>query len=222
MSTAPYYVSILFITITIVTVLWFYLASKSTNFLVIAGIWITLLTALGLNKVFLDTEFPPKLFLAFAPTLVAMLVLFNTKKGKIFIDQINLETITYLSVIRIPVEIVLALLYHFGLISIWQTFEGSNWDILSGISAPIVAYLVFRKKSLGKKGLLIWNFVCLGLLLNVVITSVLAIPGPMQQISFDQPNIGILYYPFCLLPGVVVPIVLLSHFTAIRQLLIKQ
>jgi hypothetical protein len=41
---------------------------------------------------------------------------------------------------------------------------------------------------------------------------------PFQQFAFDQPNIAVLYFPFIWLPSCVVPLVLLSHLAAIRQL----
>ncbi len=45
-----------------------------------------------------------------------------------------------------------------------MTFEGRNWDTLSGLSAPLVYYAVFRWKKLGRTALLGWNIPCLGLL----------------------------------------------------------
>jgi hypothetical protein len=65
----------------------------------------------------------------------------------------------------------------------------------------------------------VWNFICLGLLLNIVINAILAAPFPFQQFAFDQPNRGVLYFPFIWLPGFIVPAVLLSHLVNIRQLL---
>ena len=115
-------------------------------------------------------------------------------------------------------RIVLALLFHQGLISVYMTFEGTNFDLFSGLTAPIVAFIAFRANTTNKKLLLWWNIICLLLLLNVVITAAFAIPSPFQKISLDQPNIAILYFPFNLLPSVIVPIVLFGHFVAIRQL----
>ncbi|HLL95226.1 MAG TPA: hypothetical protein VK404_09645, partial [Spirosoma sp.] len=46
----------------------------------------------------------------------------------------------------------------------------------------------------------------------------LAAPTPFQQIAFEQPNIGILYFPFVWLPSVVVPLVLMAHVSAFWQL----
>jgi hypothetical protein len=98
-----------------------------------------------------------------------------------------------------------------------MTFEGTNFDLFSGITAPIVAYLEFRTTT-NKRLLFAWNILCLLLLLNVVITAVFALPSPFQKLAFEQPNIAVLYFPFNLLPTVVVPTVLLGHLVAIRQL----
>jgi len=67
--------------------------------------------------------------------------------------------------------------------------------------------------------LLVWNFICLCLLLNIVINAILAAPFPFQQFAFDQPNIAVLYFPFTWLPFFIVMIVLYSHLAAIRQLI---
>lgn len=223
MENLPSYISILFIVITIITVIWFYMATKSKTFLGLISLWIALQTYLSSSGFYHDYEsIPPKIFLTFGPTFLLMIGMFATSKGRAFIKNINLRTVTYMSVIRIFVEIVLALLFHEGVISIWQTFEGSNWDILSGITAPLFAYMVFDKKAWSKKILLIWNIVCLLLLLNVVITSILAFPSPVQQIAFDQANIAVSYFPFALLPAVVVPIVIFSHLASIWRLSKKE
>jgi len=217
----PTYVSFLFGITTLVTVIWFYFAAnKSTTFLIIVGLWTALISALALNGFFLETHStPPNFFVGIFPTFVAIAALFFTKRGRQFIDNINLKTLTYMHVVRVPVEIGLVLLFNCGVISVYQTFEGVNFDILSGLTAPIIAYLYFTKGTIGKTGLLIWNFVCLGLLFTIIIVSVLASPLPFQQIAFDQPNIGILYFPFNLLPMVLVPIVMLGHFVSIRRLI---
>lgn len=72
---------------------------------------------------------------------------------------------------------------------------------------------------LGTKALLVWNIICLSLLLNVVVNALLSVPSPVQRFAFEQPNVAIWYFPFVWLPGCVVPLVLLAHVAAIRQLL---
>ena len=119
---------------------------------------------------------------------------------------------------RVPVELVLLGLFLYRAVPQLMTFEGRNWDILSGLSAPLLYYLVFRSRRLGPKALMLWNIGCLGLLLNVVLIALLSVPSPIQRLAFEQPNVAVLHFPFVWLPGCVVPVVLLAHVAAIRQL----
>jgi hypothetical protein len=100
-----------------------------------------------------------------------------------------------------------------------MTFEGRNIDIISGLSAPFVYYFGFKKDKLPSAVILGWNLLCLAILLFTVINAILSAPTPLQQWAFDQPMVAILYFPFVWLPGIVVPLVILSHLSAIRQLL---
>jgi hypothetical protein len=100
-----------------------------------------------------------------------------------------------------------------------MTFEGHNFDILSGLTAPFIYYSVFVQKKLSNRYLLIWNILCLVLLLNIFITAVLAAPFRFQQLAFQQPNIAILYFPFAWLPSCIVPVVLFSHLASVRLIL---
>ena len=220
METLPTYISLLFGLTVIGTIIWFYLATKSKTFLLVAIGWTLLQTALGLNGIYQNTQaMPPRLMLfGIFPALIFIAVTFLTAKGRQFIDNINLQTLTYFHSIRIPVEIVLTLLFHQGVVSVYMTFEGTNFDLFSGITSPIVGYLAFRTTNENRKLLLWWNIICLLLLLNVVVTAIFAFPSPFQKLAFDQPNIAVLYFPFNLLPTVVVPTVLFGHLTAIRRL----
>ena len=116
---------------------------------------------------------------------------------------------------------VLFYVYLDGLIPVLMTFQGYNFDIVSGITAPLVYYLVFIKKSISNKGLLAWNFIGLALLINILAIAVLSAPTPFQKLAFEQPNLGVMYFPFVWLPAVIVPIVLFSHLMAIKKLMIS-
>jgi hypothetical protein len=156
------------------------------------------------------------------PAILLLVILFTTKKGRLFIDSLPLEKLTYLHVIRIPVEMVLYWLFLSKAIPELMTFEGRNFDIVAGITAPIVAYFGFTKAKLGRQTILIWNIICLALLLNIVMNAFLSAPSPLQQFAFEQPNIAILNFPFSWLPTFVVPVVLFAHLVSIRQLLKKE
>jgi hypothetical protein len=125
---------------------------------------------------------------------------------------------TYLSTIRIPVEITLWWLFLYNQVPVEMTFEGRNFDILAGITAPLIAYFVFTKRKWSKKIALIWNVICLLLLLNIVALAFLSLPTPFQQLALENPNWGILYFPYLWLASFVAPAVLFSHLVSIYQL----
>ena len=192
--------------------------------LIFSSVWIILQSVLSLNGVFYSNTnaLPPRIVLfGILPMLLLIVILFNTRKGKQFIGSLPLFHITFINCVRIPVEIVLYWLFIHQLVPQIMTFEGLNFDILAGISAPIIAYLGFISLKLNRNFLLIWNIISMVLLLNIVILAILSVPSPFQQISFDQPNIAILYFPFSLLPTFVVPVVILGHLASIRQLIKK-
>lgn len=215
------FVIILFIVTTFFTVWLFYKASgKSKTVFFVLSAWMLLQAVVGLTGFYLQTQtVPPRFVFLIAPGLVLIILLFLTKRGRFFIDSLQLRELTLLHTIRVFVELTLYCMFSAKLIPLLMTFEGINFDILSGLTAPVMYYLVFIVKKVDKKYLLVWNFVCLALLLNIVTIALLSLPTPFQKFAFEQSNIGLAYFPFVWLPCVVVPIVLFSHLVSIRQLL---
>lgn len=219
---APYYVSWLFIVTTLFTIWFFYKASNSKLAVFLLLAWVAIQAIVTQSNFYLNTSsLPPRFLLLVGPPLLLIIFMFNSGNGKTFIDSLDTTWLTYLHVVRVPVEITLYFLFISSLVPELMTFEGRNFDILSGLTAPLIAYFGYNHKKLSKTLLLAWNFLCMALLVNIVTTAVLSAPFPFQQLAFDQPNVGVFYFPFSWLPGVVVPLVLFSHLVCIRQLLRK-
>ena len=162
--------------------------------------------------------FPPRILISgILPAILLILVLLVFFRAS-FVEKLPLKALTFIHVIRIPVEIVLLWLFQQGLVPSTMTFEGNNFDILSGVTAPIIFLIAFRKRSVNKPLLIAWNLIALGLLAYIVATALLAFPSPMQKIAFDQPNIALEYFPLIWLPGIVVPLILFSHLASLWKL----
>ncbi|ESU27024.1 hypothetical protein FLJC2902T_23650 [Flavobacterium limnosediminis JC2902] len=228
----PPYISAVFALTTIATLLLFHriiknsddeaIRKKANGIALVLVVWLALQAVLALNNVYnSDLDFfPPKIAIfGVWPAIITIVVLFVSAKGRRFIDSLPLVNITYLNTIRVAVEIVLYWLFLNKTIPQLMTFEGRNFDILAGLTAPFIAYFGFTKGILNQKIILAWNFISLGLLANIVINAVLSLPTPIQQFAFDQPNIALLNSPFNWLPTFIVPIVLFGHLVSIRQLL---
>jgi hypothetical protein len=214
---------------TIATLILFYWALRNSSIaykktlLIIFGLtdWLiiqTIITFLGVYNTSINSM-PPKLLLfGIAPPILLIIFLFSTKRGRNFIDRLPIANITYLHIVRIPVEVVLLWLFLYKAIPQLMTFEGRNFDILAGLTAPLIVYYGLIKGKLNRQTILIWNFICLGLLANIVGNAILSAPFTFQKFAFNQPNIAIFYFPFSWLPTFVVPMVLFCHLVSIRQL----
>lgn len=224
MQYIPLYIPIVFILISIFTCFFLYEGSlQSRTVLIVVLLWLVIQAGIGLSGFYTQTQdMPPRFIVALGIPLFTIIILFSTHRGRSFLDTWNIKWLTWLHVVRVPVEMVLYWLFLQKKVPQLMTFEGINFDILSGLTAPIIAFVGFRGNKPRKTLLLIWNFICLGLLLNIVIHAVLSAPLPFQQLAFDQPNVAVLYFPYVWLPAFVVPAVLLAHLVAIRKLLQKK
>ncbi|PWS30310.1 hypothetical protein [Pedobacter paludis] len=221
MEHLPIYVYLTF-GITVVIAIWlFYRATNySRTFLTALLLWILLQSILAISGFYKDPNTLTERFpLLIVPPLLFLISRLVTKSGRTFLDGLNLPTLTVFHVIRIPVELVLFWLYLSKGVPEAMTFHGRNFDVFSGISAPFIYYFGFVNKKLNKWVIITWNLVCLALLLNVVSSAILSLPARFVLFGFEQPNVALGYFPFILLPAVLVPLVLLSTVATIRQLL---
>ena len=225
----PIYIPVVFGLTTLATLLLFFgvvknsaAGYKANKILIGLTIWLIIQAVLTLQHVYSSNthSFPPKIFLlGVLPAIITIILLFLTKPGRNFIDHLPLLQLTWLNIIRIPVEVVLYCLFLNKAIPELMTFGGRNFDIIAGITAPFIAYFGLTRQKLSRSLVLVWHFIALALLANITIIAVLSAPFFIQQFAFDQPNIAILYFPVSWLPTFIVPVVLFGHLVSIRQLL---
>lgn len=217
------YINIVFVLTTLLTMLLLFKAGNYSKPLIIISIlWLALQAAIGLSGFYkISSGVPPRFMLLIAPPVILIAIMFFTKQGNQFINGINIKTLTLMHLVRVPVELTLYWLYQHKAIPEVMTFEGRNFDILCGLSVPLVYYFGFIKSVLSQKTLIAWNIICLLLLGNIVVTAVLSAPFRFQQFGFEQPNIALFYFPFVWLPAFVVPSVLFAHLVTLRRLIKK-
>jgi hypothetical protein len=177
-------------------------------------LWGAVSSLLACKGFFQNTQsIPPRFVLIILMDVI--LVVYAIKHIKF--DAKHLKILLAINVLRIPVEMVLMQLFLEGLIPEIMTFEGWNFDIVSGISALVLLILSFTKIKL-KQVVKIWNVIALILLATIVSLAILSAPTPIQQLAFDQPNVAVLRFPFVCLPAVVVPVVLISQLGIFKML----
>jgi hypothetical protein len=223
MERLPIYIQGGFVLTTFFTVVLLVKAcGPATRVVVVLIVWLLLQAILSLSGFYLADAAQPRFLAMVAPPMGLILTLFMVPQAKEFLDRVDQRYLTLLHMVRIPVELVLFGLYMHNAIPELMTFEGRNFDIVSGLTAPFVFYFGYVHVKISKRTVLWWNIGCLVLLLNIVVHAMLSAPSPFQQLAFQQPNIAIFYFPFNWLPSFVVPVVLFSHLVCIRQLMKKQ
>jgi hypothetical protein len=213
------YIDLVFVGTAFLTLLLLYKATGfSKSVIVVTLAWLVLEAVVGLSGFYtVTTGGPPRLAFLLVPPLVFIVMLFIVPGGRRFVEGLDVRLLTLLHIVRIPVELTLYWLYLHKAVPQAMTFEGRNFDVFSGLTAPLVWYFGFVKPRLSKRVLIGWNVVCVLLLANIAVTAVLSGSPFWQRFGFEQRNIALFYFPFVWLPCFIVPVVLLAHLAAIRQ-----
>jgi hypothetical protein len=192
-----------------------------TTFLLIT--WIGLLTILSINGFFTDfSKLPPRPVLAmFIPLPIIILIAFS-KTGTQLLQTVPSHWLVFMQSFRIIVELLLLFAFMAGKLPVQMTFEGRNFDVLTGILALPVSYLIARKKSYASKLGIAFNILGILLLLNILVIAVLSMPTSIRYFMNEPSNTLVGQFPFILLPGVLVPIAYTMHIFSLRQLFVKQ
>ena len=165
--------------------------------------------------------FPLNMMPVLAIPLIAILAFTFSKAGAAILTCIPPEKIIRIQAFRFFVELLLWALFLENLAPVQMTFEGRNWDILSGITAPLIALLTTNNK-ISKTGLILWNLFCLGLLVNILSIAILSMPTPVRVFMNEPNNIIVTQFPVSWLPGLLVPLAYGLHFISLRQLYLKK
>ena len=197
----------------------FYMANgRPKKVLGCIALWSIVQSILAYRGFYLDTEsFPPRFAFVLVPTILCIgFGLLSRQRAWIY-QYRDIRFSTFLHTVRFPVELVLLQLFLAGMVPELMTFEGRNFDIIMGLTAPIIVFLLVKDK-ISKMGLLIWNVIGFVFIMTILFYGVLSSDLPFQQFGFDQPNRAVLYFPFVLLPAVIVPIVIWTHLSDILKL----
>jgi hypothetical protein len=159
---------------------------------------------------------PPRLILALATPAVALAVIFRGNSLRETLAATPVAALIYLQVFRVVVELLLFRAYKMGNLPVQMTFDGRNFDIVAGLTAPIAGWLYQRTRS--RMVATLWNVAGLALLGNIVVVAILSMPGRLRYFTEGPANTLLTHFPFIYLPAVLVPIAYTAHLLSLRQL----
>jgi len=157
---------------------------------------------------------PPPLMLLVVFTLGGSIALGRSRFGQRLLLGLPLWALVGFQAFRLPLELVLHQAALDGTMPVEMSFAGYNFDILSGVSALLLA------PALGWAGpgaALIWNIGGLLLLCNIIGIAVAATPL-FHAFGPEHLNVWITRPPYVLLPTVLVLAALFGHLLVFGKL----
>jgi hypothetical protein len=121
---------------------------------------------------------------------------------------------------RLPLELIMHEAALEGLMPNVMSFSGKNFDILSGLSALILAICV-RHFRVPRSVVAAWNVMASALLLVIIVIAVAATPL-VRAFGDSELNTWVAYFPYVWLPGVMVLSAAMGHVVITRRLLAER
>jgi hypothetical protein len=163
------------------------------------------------------TSRPPTAGILIAVSLALAIAIGTSRLGLRLATGLPLAALVGAQAFRFPLELLLHRAYREGLMPVQMSYSGFNFDILTGMSAIVVAVLLVRKP--GSVALArVWNAGGIVLLVNILTIAVLSTPTPIRVFHNEPANDWIAHAPWVWLPTVFVVAAILGHVLVFRRL----
>lgn len=167
-----------------------------------------------------DFSLPPRFpLLLVLPAFIFIAVVFYTHHKSTVLEAIPPSWLVYYQTFRIAIELLFLASVGAGLLHPEVTFEGYNYDLLFGISAPLIGFVVFNKRWFAQKVALCWNYLGLGVIAIIIFlfVSTTFFPSIWGSTTSLAP-LALTHFPFILVASFLMPSAVFMHVASIIQL----
>lgn len=181
------------------------------------AVWLCATAGASASGVLEGASMPPPALIFMVLVNGTALALAFSRLGTRLVDGLPIAALVGVQAFRLPLELVLHRWYAEGVLPVQMTYEGHNFDIVTGVLAVAVgAWLRSRGPSRG----LVWvfNLVGFALLLRVMSIAVLSSPIPLRRYLEDPPVLLAYHVPYVWIVPVCVAGALFGHVLVFRWL----
>jgi hypothetical protein len=162
---------------------------------------------------------PPTIAVVIVISLALALRIGLSSTGGTIAAGVPLALLVGVQGFRLPLELLMHRAYAEGLMPVQMSYSGRNFDIITGITALVLAAALWlAPQRVSPKLVLLWNVMGFGLLLNVLTVAILSTPTPLRVFMNEPANVWITQAPFVWLVAVLVPTALAGHLVIFRRL----
>ncbi len=163
------------------------------------------------------TAYIPNIGLLFVPLAIGLTLLASSQTFQKIVDALWMPGLIAVQFFRL-LGVYFLILHAQGLMPAEFAFPSGYGDILIGLTAPIVGYLYFCKKSYSKQLAFLWNYVGILDLVLAIVLGFFTSPSAYQLLAHELPNALLFAFPLALVPTFAVPLSILLHFFSLRKL----
>jgi len=183
-------------------------------------LWHLFIFLISQTDLLMNYSLPPRLVVFFIlPSFVFTGVLFYIHRKNKWIYRIPEHWIIFLQSFRIFVEVLLYYTAFEGILNPEVTIQGYNYDMIFGITAPIVGYSVVKNKKVGKEIAFYWNFIGLLVLTSIIGLFFISLYNP-EVFGSKEPLISLtaMEFPYVLVASFMMPSAVFLHIWSLMQL----
>jgi hypothetical protein len=181
------------------------------------AVWMGATLALAASGVLSFDGVPPTMVLLIAVNFVVAGALGVTRVGARLAAALSLPVLVAAQSFRLPLELMMHRAATEGVMPVQTSYSGYNFDIVTGITAIVVAAAVARGLG-GRRLVAAWNPLGMALLVNILAIAFLSTPLPIRVFMDEPANVWITHAPFVWLPTVMVFFAIVGHIVILRRL----
>lgn len=188
----------------------------ATILTILLSSWLIYLALLSYSEVLQSLELPPRFpLLVFVPIILLSLIFWIRNKTNSNVLSIPITWTVHFQSFRVFVELILLYTFYTGIIPKSATFEGFNFDIIMGISAPFMAYFIFKNN---RFRFLQYTWNILGILMILFVGFIIATSMYRPDIwGSETPLVSLDFVstPYLLLAGFLAPMGIFMHIVTL-------
>ena len=179
--------------------------------------WMALTGLAGASGRLSFETMPPTMPILIVATFAVVAGVVRSEAGRRIAAGAPLALLVGVQAFRLPLEMLMHRAYEEGIMPVQMSYSGLNFDIVTGLSALLLAPLVAAGRA---PAWLVraWNLLGIALLTNILTVALLSAPTPLRVFHNEPANVWVTRAPWVWLVTILVAMAMLGHAVIWRRL----
>jgi hypothetical protein len=182
------------------------------------SLWMALWWTVASSGILADFDRrPPPILLMMLTVLTVSVVIAFTRFGHRFVDGLPLWILVVGQAFRLPLEWLMHRAAQEGVMPPQMSYSGWNFDVITGLTALPVAFLLAQGFRHARAVAVVWNVMGSILLINILTIALVSTPL-VTAFGAEHTNTWVAHPPYVWLPTMMVVCAITGHLVIFRKL----